>query len=141
MDFSDTINYFWNIELPQLAPVAYDSNVLPAKKGSDEFNKRLADSERMAVKYPDRCPIIVVVHHPLRIDNTKFLMPRDLTMSQALWAIKKRILPKTEAAQSLYCLVGNTAMKPGERVGHVYDRKKSNDGMLYLYVYQENTFG
>jgi GABA(A) receptor-associated protein len=55
---------------------------------------RLAESDRIRAKYPDRVPCIVEKAEKsdiAAIDKKKFLVPSDLTVGQFVYVIRKRI--------------------------------------------------
>jgi GABA(A) receptor-associated protein len=122
-----------------------NSNDLPPAKNSLEFQKRKAETERLISKYPDRLPVIVITHSNLTIDKSKFLVPGDLTFGQLMYTINKRlqmtrsnmVTPDT----ALYGMVGRVMVPCSKLLCTLYNEEVYGDGMLYVHVYKENTFG
>ena len=62
---------------------------------------RMQESSRVLIKYPDRIPIIVCKANDCNlptIDKQKFLVPKDMTVGQFMYIIRKRIRLKPEKA-------------------------------------------
>ncbi len=104
------------------------------------IEQRSDESDRIFKKYPDRIPIIFEQSpNAIIINKHKFLVPRDLTVGQFMFIIRKRIEIKPEKA--LYIFFGNKLVNTSKKLGEVYISKKDMDGFLYCTVTEENTFG
>ena len=119
-------------------------NSLKPFKNQHTFEERLAESNRVINKYPDRIPIVCqrsqnAARDCPYIDKIKYLVPRDLTMGQFLYVIRKRMSLPSEKA--LFVFVNNSIPPTTQMVGDIYNRYKDIDGFLYLYYSYENTFG
>ena len=70
------------------------------------FEQRRSESELIMAKYPERLPIIVDKHcsslNIPEININKHLVPSDLTFSQMVYVIRKRI--EIPAEQGMYFL-------------------------------------
>jgi len=106
------------------------------------FEDRLKESERIMAKYPDRIPIIV---EKLKNSNApdigkhKYLVPDDLTISQFMYVIRKRI--KLGPEEAIYIYV-NKSLPPGSSlISQIYKDNKSKCGFLFVEYCCENTFG
>ena len=108
------------------------------------FQDRLDEARRVLNKYPDRIPIICersstsTIDCPI-IDKRKYLVPRDLTMGQFLYVIRKRLRLLPEKA--LFLFVNGTIPPTTSLINEVYNRHRDDDGYLYITYSQENTFG
>ena len=75
-------------------------------KKSNTFEKRQSESQRINTKYKDRVPIIVEVNsscdQSLVLDKCKYLVPLDLTVSQFLYVIRKRVKLTPEIALFIF---------------------------------------
>ena len=103
---------------------------------------RREEASRILSQHPERIPVIVEqspksVLPPL--DKTKYLVPRDLTVGQFAYVIRKRIKLKPETA--IFVLVNNTFPNTSTEMQQLYDEHKSKDGFVYVQVSGENTFG
>lgn len=113
-------------------------------KDEFKFEDRLTESRRVMSKYPDRIPVICErsrkagKYCPI-IDKRKYLVPRDLTMGQFLYVIRKRLRLSPEKA--LFLFINGTIPSSMSLINEVYDRHKDMDGYLYISYAQENTFG
>ena len=107
------------------------------------YNKRIAESERVAKEHPDRCSVIVgrsdTTTEIPEIDKHKFLVPRDITVGQFSYIIRQRIKISTE--QALFIFIDNHMPLASSLMGTVYDIHKSDDNFLYITYANENTFG
>ena len=103
---------------------------------------RMKESSRVLIKYPDRIPIIVCKANDCNlptIDKQKFLVPKDMTVGQFMYIIRKRIRLKPEKA--LFLLINNNLLTGGKLIKEVYEYNKDTDGFLYITYCSENTFG
>ena len=111
-------------------------------KEKNDFEKRCGEAENITTKYPDRVPIIVEKHHTCKlkdIDKCKYLVPKDMTMGQFIYIIRKRI--DLESSQSLFVTINGLLVASSESICNVYNDKKDEDGFLYIVYTSENTFG
>jgi len=108
------------------------------------FDERVKESKNIREKYPDRIPIIL--ERALNsqtglpdIDKHKFLVPRDITVGQFLYVIRKRI--KLDSKVALFIFINNELPVTSSLIGNIYDEKKHTDYFLYTTYSGENTFG
>ena len=108
------------------------------------FESRTKESSRLLKKYPERIPVIIERSknsiHLTIIDKNKFLVPKELIISQLLWVIRKRMNIRREQAVFLLSDSG-TIFNSTEHISSVYENNKNPDGFLYLEYSNENTFG
>ena len=83
-------------------------------------------------KFPGRIPVIVeraanAKTIPL-IDKNKFLVPADLTLSQFIYVIRKRLVLPPE--QALFLFVGNTLSTTSVLMKELYSKHKEEDGFM-----------
>lgn len=111
-------------------------------KSKNNLEKRYNESINILKKYPDRIPIIVEKYKNSNIndiDKCKFLVPRDMTIGQFIYVIRKRIKLKSEHA--LFITINNQLPASGKLISYLYDECKDEDGFLYVIYTNENTFG
>ena len=111
------------------------------KKNTD-YNCRLAGSTNIKNKYPDRVPIIVERYRDANlpnIDKSKYLVPKDMTLGQFIYVIRKRI--KLESNQALFIWINNGLVTSSKTMMEIYSENKDEDGFLYIDYTNENTFG
>ncbi len=105
------------------------------------FDVRKVQSERVLASHPHRVPVIcerVGTDVPL-LTCRKFLVPRDLLMSQLVYTLRQRM--KVDASKAIFAFVGDTIMAGSRMVGEVYHSHHDADGFLYVSYSGENTFG
>ena len=105
------------------------------------YEKRVAESDRIICKYPERVPIICqrINNEVPEIDRSKYLCPRDLSMANFMLVIRKRLQLSPE--KGLYLFVANKIVPCTQLLGTVYEQKKDEDGFLYINYAGESTFG
>jgi len=108
------------------------------------YLERKKEAARIREKFPDRVPVIVERSRttasiiPL-IDKEKFLVPGDLTISQFIFIIRRRLNLDSETA--LFVYIGNTLPTTGTLMRELYTNYADTDGFLYISYCGENTFG
>ena len=112
---------------------------------SKPFDERKAESKRIIEKHPDRIPIICERSKTCsttmaEIDKKKYLVPKDMTIGQFIYVVRKRINVKKEDA--LFIFINNNHLpQSSDVVVNVYSAYKNADGFLYMEYSSENTFG
>lgn len=112
-------------------------------KKNNTFIARHTESTKIKEKYPDRIPIIVYKHHRTTdlpdINKNKYLVPKDLTIGQFIFIIRKRIdLPPEKA---LFIFINNILPPTSKLISEIYKEESDDDGFLYINYTGENTFG
>ena len=103
---------------------------------------RIKESDKILTKYTTRIPVIVCKDQSCKladIDKQKFLVPKDMTLAQFIYIIRKRIDLRSDEA--LFTLINNNLLTGSRLMEHVYDSEKDKDGFLYIVYTSENTFG
>lgn len=111
-------------------------------KKQNTIEKRKNESKTIVAKYPGRVPIIVEKYNDCElpdIDKMKYLVPKDMTISQFMFIMRKRI--KLEPSQSLFVTVNSVLVNTNSTISEIYDDNKDEDGFLYVVYTSENTFG
>ena len=106
------------------------------------LEERKIESKKIREKYPDRIPVIVERNENSdikEIDKNKYLVPSDLSFSQFVYIIRKRI--QLHKSQSLFLFVNNKLVPSNKSVTEIYHSDKDEDGFLYVIYNNENTFG
>ena len=104
--------------------------------------ERIQESNKIILKHHTRVPIIVEKQDNCilkDINKKKYLVPRDMNVSQFIFVIRKRI--KIEPAQSLFVMIGDELSPSNVSIGEIYDNRADKDGFLYMIYTSENTFG
>ena len=107
------------------------------------FQERLEESHKIKTKYPDRVPVICEKNPGSgldMLDKRKYLVPNDLTATQFLFIIRKRL--KLRAEKAIYMFTENTTIPPTSfLISNIYNQNVNQDGFLYMYYTSESTFG
>lgn len=108
------------------------------------LQSRRDEAYRVIQKYPDRVPIICEKSWNSNsdcpdIDKRKYLVPKDLTMGQFLYIIRKRLRIGPE--KGLFLFAGNTIAPSSAFVSEIYNHHVGIDGFLYITYDFENVFG
>lgn len=109
---------------------------------SKTLAERQRESSNIRDKYPDRVPVICkkTPHSNLCVlEKTKYLIPLDLTASQFMYIIRKRLKLKSE--QALFLFVNNTIPSSTKTMADLYEEHVDDDGFLYISYTEENVFG
>ena len=111
-------------------------------KEVNDLENRISESKKIILKYPGRIPVIVERSYNCElpdISKKKYLVPKDLTMSQFIYIIRKRI--EIDASKSLFIMVNNHLVPSAKSMGIIYEDDHDDDGFLYMTYTSENTFG
>jgi len=123
-------------------------NITRQKIDSHDFEKKYSLQQRkkevktLSSKYPERVPVLIYPSDKNQpsIEKTKYLVPKDLTMSQFHYIIKKYISVKPEQAIFLFTK-NNSLVNSSKSIAEIYKEHKSEDEFLYFIYSIENTFG
>ena len=106
------------------------------------FDSRKKESQKILLKYPSRIPIIVEKCKNCTlndIDKIKYLVPKDMYISQFIFIIRKRV--QLEPSESLFVMINHQLPRSNALVGDIYEEQHNEDGFLYVTYTSENTFG
>ena len=106
------------------------------------FEDRFKEANNILKKYHDKIPVILEKYKSKNlkeIDKKKYLLPKDLLISQLLFIIKKRINISSE--QCIYMFCNNILLSSNNTIEDVYYKYKDDDKFLYIFYDTENTFG
>ena len=113
--------------------------------GNKEKRAKLkASIEKLKEKYPGRVPILVMKskHDKIlpNINSNKFIVPEDITVSDFMQVVRKRIEVGQESSMFLFV---NEKVLPctSDSIGKLYSEYKNKEDVLEIYYCGENTFG
>uniref|UniRef100_A0A6C0AYG9 Autophagy-related protein n=1 Tax=viral metagenome TaxID=1070528 RepID=A0A6C0AYG9_9ZZZZ len=98
-------------------------------------------SETLKNKYPDRVPIIIKSNgkNVPEMDKERYLMPKNLKMSDLVYIIRKKII--LDEKHALFVFVNNCLVPMNNTIEEIYNQYHSEDNFLYVIYGTENTFG
>ncbi len=103
------------------------------------LRKRIDESKRILIKYPDRIPIICK-HLTIQMKRNKFLVPKDMTVGELIIIIRSHMDLKKEHA--IFMFINNNIIPTNSTLlSEVYCLYKNEDGFLYVSYSEENAFG
>ena len=110
-------------------------------KNKYTHEERESEYLRMKSKFPERYCIILepANKNTMDIDKHKYLVPKELTVGQMLFVVRKRI--HLSSAQALFFYVNNTLPSSSITMETLYLSHRDEDGFLYIRYTGENTFG
>lgn len=99
--------------------------------------------DHLSKAYPDRVPVFVRRGDNCKdlpeLKKQKFLVPRELTVGQFLFIVRRQLTLPPEKA--LFIFINNTLPPATTLMGEVYAKHKSSDGALRMIFMSESTFG
>jgi microtubule-associated protein 1 light chain len=123
----------------------YDSkgHYIPFKERRT-FEMRQKDVMEIKKKHPYKVPLIIERGKNEKVlkmmDKTKFLVPEEITMSQLIAILRKRL--EVSETQTFYLIVNNKSMASGHTtLGEIYKMERDADGFLYLTFSSQEMFG
>jgi len=111
-------------------------------KATHTFEKMKEEADRILRKYPDRIPVIVEKGEKSDIpdiDKVKFLVPKDLTVAQFVYVIRRRI--KLTPEKAVFLFVNNTLPPTGKMMSELYKENKDETNFLFITYTGESAFG
>ena len=107
------------------------------------FETRSRECRNVLTKYPDRIPVIVQPRKNSKqlpkIDKSKYIVPSDLTFSQFIYVVRRRL--RLDSHSALFLFANKSIIPASHGMKKVYEEHKSEDGFLYLEYDFENVFG
>lgn len=104
---------------------------------------RKITADRILAQHPDRVPVVVECSDQLQMDHplkkNKFAVPYDLTLAQFMFVIRKHM--KLQPEYAIYAFINNRLHPTSSPIGAIYAQEKTEDGFMYIDVFQESTFG
>lgn len=94
----------------------------------------------LLAKHPTRVPVWIEGYKgEIQIDRNKYLIEKDMMISNVIYIIRQRI--KLSSKKAMFVFINNTIPPTSMTIGQLYSNEKSDNGMLYITYKCENTFG
>lgn len=108
----------------------------------DEKDYTQESADRICTKYKGRIPILAwELGSGIVMNKRKFIVPKDITMGQFIYIIRKQITTISSSDGVYVFVTGKNTMIPvGQLMAITYEEHNEN-GFLRLTVTKENTFG
>jgi len=128
--------------------ISLAKNVIKPKIEVHEFEKKYSINQRqkevksLALRHPSRVPVLIYPSdkNQPKIEKSKYLVPKEISMSQFQYIIKKYISINSNEAIFLYTK-NNSLVNSSKSIAEIYNEHKSEDDFLYFIYSVENTFG
>ena len=108
-----------------------------------DLSKRKEESTQIINKFPDKVPVICEKDPNSKINSilkTRYLIPKNYTVSQFSYLINKKITLTNE--ESFYLLAnGVNAISGKDTMYEIYNKYKDEDGFLYISYTSELIWG
>lgn len=115
------------------------------------LSERLSYSDKLNKNYKDCIPVVLTKRKDDKIlqdiDKKKYLIPKNLNLTEFLCIIRKKISLTDKQAIFVFILVNNgpktnSLLVPNNRTfEELYNEYHSDDNFLYMVYTTENTFG
>ena len=118
-----------------------------SKKNELDNETKINYSTELLKKYPDHVPVIIKRSPSDKIlrdiDKEKYLIPKNLKVSEIYLIIRKKITLDSKHAIFIFVKnhLGDVLVPIGSNIREIYDLYKNDDGFLYIVYTTENTFG
>ena len=108
----------------------------------EETPNNPTSQKRLRETYPDRVPVIIKKNKDMKsLEKLKYLVPKDLTVGQFMYIIRKNLNFSQEKA--LFFFINNTLPPVVATFGEIDldPANREKDGAVYATITLENTFG
>ncbi|KAL5274467.1 MAP1LC3A family protein [Megaselia abdita] len=114
------------------------------KKLQDKEPIKSDEACAIRVLYPTKVPVIVERYNNESdlptLNKKKFLVPQEITMSQFLTIIKKRL--EIGPTKALFLLINSRTLAPlSKTLAEIYGEHRNTDGFLYITYSSQEVFG
>jgi GABA(A) receptor-associated protein len=107
------------------------------------LDDRKISAERIISQHRDRVPVVVECSEQLQkehpLNKNKFAVPYELTLAQFMFVIRKHM--KLEPEYAIFAFINNRLHPTTTPIGTIYAQEKTDDGFMYIDIFQESTFG
>jgi len=117
-------------------------------KKNNSLEKRKSECSRIRSKHSDRIPVIVDCCKKLevKLKKQKFLVPSNVSSSHLLYSIRNNM--SLDSSLAMFMFIDDNLVCSTKIMSEIYqnyilkhEKDKDYDGILYVYVTLENTFG
>lgn len=129
--------------MPPTTSTATDMTTTVKYRQRVSMTERKITAERIIAQHPSRIPVVVECSEQLQrehpLSKNKFAVPYDLTLAQFLFVIRKHM--KLQPEYAIYAFINNRLHPTTSAIGTIYAQEKTEDGFMYVDIFQESTFG
>jgi hypothetical protein len=105
------------------------------------FEERCERAKSMKEKYPQKIPIVLVPEKSIVLKSCQFLVDSNISFMQFISLVRKNYAIELKSYEAIFCLV-NKILPPGtSMLFEIYNQYQEPDGILYVHIKKESTFG
>lgn len=104
------------------------------------IEQRARETVQLLKKYPNKVPVYIEIpKNDMILEKRKYLVDNNVNIMHLQSLIRKSI--NINSAEGIYMLVNKQLIPTTTELGTLYHTNKSDDGLLYIQLLKENTFG
>lgn len=107
----------------------------------NSFEQRLSTSTKLMKKHPDKIPIILNLPSDIHMKKNKFLVKKTLTVGGFMCIMREQFSNEVKKYEAIFLIVNNTLLPNTMLLMCAYTNHCHKDGILYIDVRKESTFG
>ena len=109
-------------------------------KNNTSLEQRVRETTQLLKKYPNKVPVYIEIpNNDMVLEKKKYLVDYNVTIMNLQILLRKYI--KVHSAEGIYMLINKQLITGNTELGTIYENNKSEDGLLYIQLLKENTFG
>lgn len=105
------------------------------------FEERLERAQAMRQKYPNKLPIVLIPEKGISLKSTQFLVNSELTFAQFISMVRKTYAIELKSSDAIFCMINKVLPPSQAMLSTVYAEQREPDGILYVHIKKESTFG
>ena len=104
------------------------------------LEQKIKETAQLLKKYPNKVPVYIEIpKNDMILEKRKYLVDNDVSIMNLQILIRKSI--KINSSEAIYMLIRKQLVPANTEIGSLYENNKSADGLLYIQLLKENTFG
>jgi len=109
-------------------------------KNSKSLDQRTKETAQLLKKYPLKVPVYIEIpKNDMILEKRKYLVDNDISIMNLQALIRKSI--NINSSEAIYMLINKQLIPASTELGSLYETNKNEDGLLYIQLLKENTFG
>ena len=106
------------------------------------FEDREKKVKQIMKKFPDRIPVYLTLENneDITLEKPFFLCPKENALSDLIFYLLRKT-GKPDPSIAIYLKSSGNILSPGSTMKDIYRKHKNQDGLLYIEVQSELTFG
>ena len=104
------------------------------------IEQRARETAQLLKKYPLKVPVYIEIpKNDMILEKRKYLVDNNVNIMHLQSLIRKSI--NINSSEGIYMLVNKQLIPITTELGILYENNKNEDGLLYIQLLKENTFG